>query len=130
MAKPKPKRKKRKEKRKVPHAVMNIHSNFNNTIITIADKEGNVLNWSSAGFLGFKGSKKSTPFAAQIAAEKVLESVESYNIQTMDIKVKGPGPGRDSAIKAVGNTNIRVLSIRDNTPIPHNGCRPKKKRRV
>lgn len=130
MAKQKTKRKKKKEKKKIPHAVMNIHSNFNNTIITIADQDGNVLNWASAGFLGFKGSKKSTPFAAQMAAEKVLDAVENFNIQTMDIKVKGPGPGRDSAIKAVGNTNIKILSIRDTTPIPHNGCRPKKKRRV
>jgi small subunit ribosomal protein S11 len=124
------KKTKKKEKIKLSHAIMYIHSNFNNTIISLADRDGNVLNWISAGVVGFKGSKKSTPFAAQIAADKVLEAAESYGVQTLDIKVKGPGPGRDSAIKTVANTNFKVLSIRDITPIPHNGCRPKKKRRV
>ena len=124
------KSRKKKEKKNIAKGIAHIQSTFNNTIITITDLSGNVIAWSSAGSRAFKGSRKGTPFAAQIAADKVLETAESYGIQTIDIKVKGPGPGRDSAIKTVANTNFKVLSIRDITPIPHNGCRPKKKRRV
>jgi small subunit ribosomal protein S11 len=120
----------KKEKKIVPHGTMYIHSTFNNTVITIADKSGNVLAWCSGGVVGFKGSRKSTPFAAQLAAEKVLKDVENYGLQTLDIRVKGPGAGRESAIRSVGGTRFKVKSIKDVTPIPHNGCRPKKKRRV
>jgi small subunit ribosomal protein S11 len=124
------KRSRKKEKKIVSHGVMYIHSTFNNTVITIADKGGNVLAWSAGGVVGFKGSRKSTPFAAQLAAEKVLKDAENFGIQTLDIRVKGPGAGRESAIRSVGSTKFKVKSIKDITPIPHNGCRPRKKRRV
>lgn len=124
------KRTRKKEKKVVPHGILYIHSTFNNTIVNIADKSGNVLAWSSGGIIGFKGSRKSTPFAAQLAAEKVLKEAENFGIQTLDIRVKGPGAGRESAIRSVGSTRMKVKSIKDTTPIPHNGCRPKKKRRV
>ncbi len=124
------KRTRKKEKKVVPHGILYIHSTFNNTIVTIADKSGNVLAWSSGGIIGFKGSRKSTPFAAQLAAEKVLKEAENFGVQTLDIRVKGPGAGRESAIRSVGSTRMKVKSIKDTTPIPHNGCRPKKKRRV
>lgn len=121
---------KKKDKKVVAHGIMYIHSTFNNTVITIADKGGNVLTWCSGGVVGFKGSRKSTPFAAQLAAEKVLKDAEVFGLQTLDIRVKGPGAGRESAIRSVGSTRFKVKSIKDVTPIPHNGCRPKKKRRV
>lgn len=124
------KRTRKKEKKVVPHGILYIHSTFNNTIVTIADRSGNVLAWSSGGIIGFKGSRKSTPFAAQLAAEKVLKEAENFGVQTLDIRVKGPGAGRESAIRSVGSTRMKVKSIKDTTPIPHNGCRPKKKRRV
>ena len=124
------KRTRKKEKKIVSHGILYIHSTFNNTVITITDRAGNVLCWSSGGVVGFKGSRKSTPFAAQMAAEKVLRDAENFGVQTLDIRVKGPGAGRESAIRSVGNTRFKVKSIKDITPIPHNGCRPKKKRRV
>jgi small subunit ribosomal protein S11 len=124
------KRTRKKEKKIVSHGILYIHSTFNNTVITITDRTGNVLCWSSGGVVGFKGSRKSTPFAAQMAAEKVLRDAENFGVQTLDIRVKGPGAGRESAIRSVGNTRFKVKSIKDITPIPHNGCRPKKKRRV
>jgi small subunit ribosomal protein S11 len=124
------KRMRKKEKKIVSHGILYIHSTFNNTVITITDRTGNVLCWSSGGVVGFKGSRKSTPFAAQMAAEKVLRDAENFGVQTLDIRVKGPGAGRESAIRSVGNTRFKVKSIKDITPIPHNGCRPKKKRRV
>jgi small subunit ribosomal protein S11 len=124
------KRIRKKEKKVVSSGVLYIHSTFNNTIITVTDRVGNVLTWGSGGVVGFKGSRKSTPFAAQLAAEKVLKDAENFGIQTLDIRVKGPGAGRESAIRSVGNTKFKVKSIKDVTPIPHNGCRPKKKRRV
>lgn len=124
------KRTRKKEKKVVSHGILNIHSTFNNTVISISDKNGNVLTWCSGGVVGFKGSRKSTPFAAQMAAEKVLKDAEVYGIQTLEIRVKGPGAGRESAIRSVGSTRFKVKSIKDVTPIPHNGCRPKKKRRV
>jgi small subunit ribosomal protein S11 len=124
------KRTRKKEKKIVSHGILYIHSTFNNTVITITDRTGNVLCWSSGGVVGFKGSRKSTPFAAQMAAEKVLKDAENFGVQTLDIRVKGPGAGRESAIRSVANTRFKVKSIKDVTPIPHNGCRPKKKRRV
>jgi small subunit ribosomal protein S11 len=124
------KRIRKKEKKVVSHGTLYIHSTFNNTIISICDRNGNVLAWAAGGVVGFKGSRKSTPFAAQLAAEKVLKEADNFGIQTMDIRVKGPGAGRESAIRAVGSTRFKVKSIKDITPIPHNGCRPKKKRRV
>ena len=120
----------KKEKKVVSHGMMYIHSTFNNTVITITDKDGNVLTWSSAGVVGFKGSRKSTPFAAQLAADKALKDAENFGIKTLDIRVKGPGAGRESAIRSVGGTPFKVKSIKDITPIPHNGCRPPKQRRV
>lgn len=131
MAKGKERKKtKKKEKKVVSHGIMYIHSTFNNTIITITDKDGNVLTWANSGVVGFKGSRKSTPFAAQLSAKKVLKDAENFGIKTLDIRVKGPGAGRESAIRTVGETSFSVKSIKDITPIPHNGCRPKKKRRV
>lgn len=124
------KRSRKKEKKIVSHGILYIHSTFNNTVITVTDRTGNVLCWSSGGVVGFKGSRKSTPFAAQMAAERVLKDAENFGIQTLDIRVKGPGAGRESAIRSVGNTRFKVKTIKDVTPIPHNGCRPKKKRRV
>jgi len=121
---------KKKEKKIVSHGIMSINSTFNNTVIAITDSDGNVLTWCSGGVVGFKGSRKSTPFAAQLAAEKALKEAENYGISTLDIRVKGPGAGRESAIRSVGNSKFKVKTIKDVTPIPHNGCRPRKKRRV
>ena len=120
----------KKEKKIVSHGIMYIYSTFNNTIVTITDTDGNVLAWSAGGMVGFKGSRKSTPFAAQLAAEKALNDAQNFGIKTLDIRVKGPGAGRESAIRTVGNTPFKVRTIKDITPIPHNGCRPRKKRRV
>jgi small subunit ribosomal protein S11 len=131
MAKKKEKKRiRKKEKKIVTHGILFIHSTFNNTVITVADRTGNVLCWASGGVVGFKGSRKSTPFAAQMAAEKVLKEAENYGLHSLEIRVKGPGAGRESALRTVGNTHFKVKSIKDVTPIPHNGCRPKKKRRV
>ncbi len=124
------KRIRKKEKKIISHGILYIHSTFNNTIVSVTDKTGNVLTWASGGIVGFKGSRKSTPFAAQMAAEKVLKDAENFGLQSLDIRVKGPGAGRESAIRSVGSTKFKVRSIKDVTPIPHNGCRPKKKRRV
>jgi len=121
---------KKKDKKVITHGVMFIHSTFNNTIITITDPEGKVLTWASGGMVGFKGSRKSTPFAAQLAAEKALKEAENFGLRTLDVRVKGPGAGRESAIRTIGSTPFQVRSIKDITPIPHNGCRPPKKRRV
>ncbi len=121
---------KKKEKRTIAHGIMFIHSTFNNTIITITDADGKVLTWASGGMVGFKGSRKSTPFAAQLAAEKALKDAENFGLRTLDVRVKGPGAGRESAIRTIGGTSFQVKSIKDVTPIPHNGCRPPKKRRV
>jgi small subunit ribosomal protein S11 len=121
---------KKKEKKIVSHGMMFIHSSFNNTIITITDKSGNVLSWAAGGMMGFKGSRKSTPFAAQLAAEKVLKEAENFGIKTLDVEVKGPGAGRESALRSISATRFQVRTIKDVTPIPHNGCRPPKKRRV
>ena len=120
----------KKERRIVPHAVAHIRATFNNTLITISDPDGNVLAWSSAGRSGFKGSRKGTPFAAQVAAQNVGQQARDNGVRTVEVLVKGPGGGRESAIRALQTTGIDVKSIRDVTPIPHNGCRPPKKRRV
>lgn len=130
MAQRKSSKTKKKEKKVITHGVMFIHSTFNNTIITITDLEGKVLTWASGGMVGFKGSRKSTPFAAQLAAEKALKDAENFGLRSLDVRVKGPGAGRESAIRSIGGTPLQVRSIRDITPIPHNGCRPPKKRRV
>ena len=121
---------KRKEKRNVPHGVAHIQATFNNTIVSISDPEGNVLAWSSAGRIGFKGSRKGTPFAAQVAAQSAGNAAKDSGVRSVDVTVKGPGAGRESAIRALQAAGIDVKSIKDVTPIPHNGCRPRKRRRV
>ncbi len=121
---------KRKEKRVVPHGVAHIQATFNNTIVSISDPEGNVLAWSSAGRIGFKGSRKGTPFAAQVAAQNAGNSAKDAGVRSVDVMVKGPGAGRESAVRALQAAGIDVKSIKDVTPIPHNGCRPRKRRRV
>jgi small subunit ribosomal protein S11 len=122
--------KKRGEKRVVHHGLAHIHASFNNTQITITDQEGNVIAWSSAGGIGFKGSRKGTPFAATQAAINAGTGAKTYGLRSVDVRVKGPGSGRESAIRALQTIGIEVKSIRDVTPIPHNGCRPTKRRRV
>jgi len=123
-------KKPKKEKRHVVHGVAHIHASFNNTHVTITDMEGHVMTWSSAGTLGFKGSRKGTPFAAQQAAYEAAKRATEAGMQQCEVRVKGPGGGRESAIRAINNAGIRVTAIRDITPIPHNGCRPPKRRRV
>ena len=132
MAKPKPggRRPRRREKKNVPYGVAHIKSSFNNTIISIADQEGNVIAWASAGNVGFKGSRKSTPFAAQLAAETAARRAMEHGVRKVDVVVKGPGSGRETAIRSIQNAGIEVAGIKDVTPIPHNGCRPPKRRRV
>ena len=130
MAKPKAKKTCRKEKKHVVHGQAHIKSTFNNTIVTITDLQGNTLSWASAGNVGFKGSRKSTPFAAQLAAESAARKAQEHGLQKVDVYVKGPGSGRDSAIRALQTAGLEVRAIRDVTPIPHNGCRPPKRRRV
>ena len=132
MAKPKPggRRPRKRERRNVSHGIAHIKSSFNNTIITITDLEGNVLSWASAGNMGFKGSKKSTPYAAQMAAEKAARGAMENGVRKVDVQVKGPGSGRETAIRSLQSTGIEVTGIKDVTPVPHNGCRPPKRRRV
>lgn len=120
----------RKTKRMIPHGQVHIHTSFNNTIITITDSQGNAAAWSTAGTAGFKGSRKSTPYAARLAAEQAVKAAEEMGMQEADILVRGPGPGREAAIRAILGSSVRVRSISDVTPIPHNGCRPPKRRRV
>ena len=122
--------KKRGEKRVVHHGLVHIHASFNNTHITITDVEGNVIAWSSAGGIGFKGSRKGTPYAATQAAISAGNTAKTYGLRSVEVRVKGPGSGRESAIRALQTVGIEVKSIRDITPIPHNGCRPTKRRRV
>ena len=123
-------KKKKKTIQSVAKSVISVHSSFNNTIITIADENGNNLAWSSAGSNGFKGTKKSTPYAAQITMKKALENASVYNITEAKVKVAGVGAGRESAVRAIGGSGIKVTQIKDVTPVPHNGCRRKKTRRV
>ena len=120
----------RKARKVVPYGQAHIHATFNNTIITITDSQGNTLAWGSAGTAGFKGSRKSTPYAARLAAQQATKAAQDMGMQELEIHVKGPGPGREAAIRAIQGTGIRVRAINDVTPIPHNGCRPPKKRRV
>ena len=120
---------KKKIKRSFVKGVAHIHSTFNNTIVTITDPQGNVIAWSSAGALGYKGAKKSTPFAAQLAAQAAAKTAFDQGIRQVDVEVKGPGAGRESAVRAIAASGLQVLSIEDTTPIPHNGCRPPKRPR-
>ena len=132
MAKPQAggRRPRRRERKNITHGIAHIKSSFNNTIITISDQQGNTLAWASAGNVGFKGSRKSTPFAAQLAAETVAKRAMEHGVRKVDVMVKGQGSGRETAIRTIQNTGIEVVGIKDVTPIPHNGCRPPKRRRV
>jgi small subunit ribosomal protein S11 len=121
---------KNKSKRQILDAVAHVHASFNNTIISITDRQGNTLSWATAGNCGFKGSRKSTPFAAQVAAERAGNAAKEYGVKNLEVRVKGPGPGRESAVRALNAVGFRITQIEDVTPIPHNGCRPPKKRRV
>ena len=122
--------KKRKTKKVVTSGIAHIQSTFNNTIVTITDLEGDVVSWSTAGARGFKGSRKSTPFAAHVASERAVNDALEFGMKSVDVYVKGPGPGRESAVRALNAAGLRINSISDVTPIPHNGCRPPKRRRV
>jgi small subunit ribosomal protein S11 len=121
---------KKKVKKNVVDGVAHIRASFNNTIITITDRQGNTLAWATAGGCGFRGSRKSTPFAAQVAAEKAGVAALEFGLKNLEVRVQGPGPGRESAVRALNNAGYRITNIEDVTPIPHNGCRPPKKRRV
>ena len=129
MAKPVTKTRKR-VKKNVVDGIAHIHASFNNTIITITDRQGNALGWATSGGSGFRGSRKSTPFAAQVAAELVGNVVKEFGVKNLEVNVKGPGPGRESAVRALNAAGFKIMSIMDVTPIPHNGCRPPKRRRV
>ena len=120
----------KKVKRNIAEGVAHVHASFNNTIITITDRQGNALTWATSGGAGFKGSRKSTPFAAQVAAEAAGKVAIEYGIKNLEVKIKGPGPGRESAVRALNGLGIRITQIQDITPIPHNGCRPPKRRRI
>ncbi len=130
MAKPSGGKSRKRVKKNISDGVAHIHASFNNTIITISDRLGNTLAWASAGGSGFRGSRKSTPFAAQVAAERAGEKVKEFGVKNLDVEVNGPGPGRESAIRALNANGFTITNIMDVTPIPHNGCRPPKKRRV
>ena len=121
---------KKKVRKTVTDGVAHIQASFNNTIITITDRQGNTLSWATSGGSGFRGSRKSTPFAAQVAADKAGTLAKEYGLKNLDVNVKGPGPGRESAVRALNNAGFKITSIVDVTPIPHNGCRPPKRRRV
>lgn len=129
MAKPINKTRKR-IKKNVVDGIAHIHASFNNTIVTITDRQGNTLAWATAGGSGFRGSRKSTPFAAQVAAERVGNAIKEFGVKNLEVNVKGPGPGRESAVRALNASGFKITNIMDVTPIPHNGCRPPKKRRV
>jgi small subunit ribosomal protein S11 len=120
----------KKVKKNVVDGIAHIHASFNNTIVMITDRQGNALAWATAGGSGFRGSRKSTPFAAQVAADRVGEMVKEFGLKNLEVEVKGPGPGRESAVRALNNAGFKITNITDVTPIPHNGCRPPKKRRV
>jgi len=126
----KPSRSRKKEKKNVPEGICFIQSTFNNTIVTFADPQGNVLSWCSSGCLGFKGSRKSTPFAAQNAVDNAAKKAQEHGLRKVEVRVKGPGPGREAAIRALQTAGLEVSVIRDVTPVPHNGCKPPKRRRV
>lgn len=122
--------KKKKVKKTVVDGIAHVHASFNNTIITITDRQGNALSWATSGGAGFRGSRKSTPFAAQVAAENAGRAALDYGLKNLDVRVKGPGPGRESSVRALHALGYKITNITDVTPIPHNGCRPPKKRRV
>ena len=123
-------RTRKKVKKNVADGIAHIHASFNNTIVTITDRQGNTLCWATSGGSGFRGSRKSTPFAAQVAAERAGTKAQEFGMKNVEVLVKGPGPGRESAVRSLNNLGFKILSITDVTPIPHNGCRPPKKRRV
>ena len=123
-------RTRKKVKKNVSEGIAHIHASFNNTIITITDRQGNALSWATSGGAGFKGSRKSTPFAAQIAAEAAGKAAQEYGVKNLEVRIKGPGPGRESAVRALNAIGLKITSIQDVTPIPHNGCRPPKRRRI
>lgn len=124
------KRVSRRDRKNISSGVCHVNASFNNTMITIADAQGNTISWSSAGAMGFKGSRKSTPYAAQVAAEDAGKKAQEHGMKTLEVNVQGPGSGRESALRALGAVGFTITSIRDITPIPHNGCRPPKRRRV
>jgi len=130
LATKKSKKPRRKEKKNIVHGVAHIKATFNNTIISITDLEGNAISWASAGNVGFKGSRKSTPFAAQLAAEAASRRAQEHGVRRVEVLVKGPGSGRETAIRSLQASGLEVLGIKDVTPVPHNGCRPRKRRRV
>ena len=125
-----PTRARKRVRKQVSDGIAHVHASFNNTIVTITDRQGNALSWATAGGSGFSGSRKSTPFAAQVAAERAGEIAKEYGVKNLEVMVKGPGPGRESSIRALNAAGFRITNITDVTPIPHNGCRPPKKRRV
>ena len=130
MAKPAAARTRKKERKNIIAGVAHVAATFNNTVITITDAQGNTIAWSSAGTMGFKGSRKSTPYAAQVAAEDAGKKAADHGVRTLEVEVKGPGSGRESALRALQAVGFAITAIRDMTPIPHNGCRPRKRRRV
>jgi len=130
MAKTTSVRSKKKVKKTVIDGIAHVHASFNNTIITISDRQGNALAWATAGGCGFRGSRKSTPFAAQVAAQKAGEAALEFGMKSMEVFIKGPGPGRESAVRALNAVGFKITNITDITPVPHNGCRPPKRRRV
>jgi small subunit ribosomal protein S11 len=121
---------KKKIKKNVAEGIAHIHASFNNTIITITDRQGNALSWATSGGAGFKGSRKSTPFAAQVAAEAAGKAAQEYGVKNVEVRIKGPGPGRESSVRALNSIGLKITAIQDVTPVPHNGCRPPKKRRI
>jgi len=120
----------KKVKKNVAEGIAHIHASFNNTIITITDRQGNTLSWATSGGAGFKGSRKSTPFAAQVAAEAAGKSAQEFGIKNLEVRIKGPGPGRESSVRALNALGMKITGISDVTPVPHNGCRPPKRRRI
>jgi small subunit ribosomal protein S11 len=120
----------KKIKKNVAEGIAHIHASFNNTIITITDRQGNALSWATSGGAGFRGSRKSTPFAAQVAAEAAGKAAQEYGVKNLDVRIKGPGPGRESSVRALNALGMKITGITDVTPVPHNGCRPPKKRRI
>ncbi len=126
----KPTKARKKAKRQISDGIAHVQASFNNTVITITDRQGNGLSWATAGGAGFRGSRKSTPFAAQVAAEKAGKAAQEYGLKNLEVRIKGPGPGRESSVRALNGVGYKITNIIDVTPIPHNGCRPPKKRRV